>query len=150
MHDPVARDRIWGGATPWVDPRSLLLAPPMRSFFSTRTPETAKFRRPRVEAAAGVEAQNAPTPAWKPQNGFSTSFHTPRHLFVQSGGSVLASAGGQKILSLDTVPARFLSRARSSGGWTRSGPVPAARRSKPTPGKPHVTLRFQVLIASGK
>jgi hypothetical protein len=25
---------------------------------------------PPVEAAAGVEAQNAPTPAWKPQNGF--------------------------------------------------------------------------------
>ena len=23
-----------------------------------------------VEAVAGVEAQNAPTPAWKPQNGF--------------------------------------------------------------------------------
>ena len=30
-----------------------------------------------VEAAAGVEAQNAPTSAWKPQNGFHKLPHGP-------------------------------------------------------------------------
>jgi hypothetical protein len=34
----------------------------LRGHFSTRG---TKHQKPRVEAAAGVEAQNAPTPAWK-------------------------------------------------------------------------------------
>jgi hypothetical protein len=55
----------------------------------------------RVEAAAGVEAQNAPTPAWKPQNGFHELPHASSSLSVNRRGSVLVAEGGQKILSLD-------------------------------------------------
>ena len=34
------------------------------------SPRRLKTEKPRVEAAVGVEAENAPPPTWKPQTGF--------------------------------------------------------------------------------
>src|SRR5688572_13249414 len=62
-----------------------------------------KIEKPRVEADAGVEAQNAPTPAWKThRTGFPQLPHALSFICKREG-SVLVSLGGQKLLSLDTA-----------------------------------------------
>jgi hypothetical protein len=62
MRERIGETADWGDATPWVGWRSSLLQPPTRSFPDA---QDENRKKPRVEAAAGVEAQNAPTPAWK-------------------------------------------------------------------------------------
>jgi hypothetical protein len=86
MPDQTLGGGIFGGARPWTDPRSSFLGPSMRSFPAARARKSPNPKNRRVEAAAGVEAQNAPTPAWKPQNGFHELPHASSFFYQFEGG----------------------------------------------------------------
>jgi hypothetical protein len=81
MRDQSADSRIWGDATPWVDPRSSFLAPPMRSFSDAhvRKMKNRAWKLPRV-----WKHRTLPHPLGNHRT-VSTSFHTPYRLCLSIG-----------------------------------------------------------------